>query len=220
MSSMNYNIGVATAKASAEALELVARYVNIGKPRVIVFDGPIANGKTTTINQLKQIYINNPNVTIFEEEALKSKYLALNYSNPKKYCYKFHKDLIKHMARQQEKAIELYEAGKIVIMDRCLPSIKPFIRYYRSIGNLTLREFTDLSTKIDLTFMDLLEDYPRLQDKSDFVYHVFNIPPQEALVNMLTRGRECERNLDINYFQRMSMIFEAERLNNCVFASE
>lgn len=205
-----------TVQEQIKFYNLVYTFIKASVPVIIVADGPIAVGKTTAMNKIRERFSDNKMVVVLEESAMKPHLEKLRvdyYADPKKGCYAFHRELFNEMKTQQEQAIKLYREGHIVIMDRCLMSMLPFVRYNRSLGNLNMKQFHELELLIIDTFYNLIENDESLSDKGHFIYNIFDVSPVEAKNNTKSRGRDSEQSLPIEFFIELDKYFKTVKTN-------
>lgn len=145
--------------------------------------GPIGAGKTTLIKNLSR----RSNNKVFLEPVINNPYLDDFYKDPKSVAYDMQNYLLDYRVEQQ-KDVNSYSG--FCIQDRFILDDMVFASVSNDNEILTDDEFE----RYKLTYKSKTDNLVM----PDLVIFI-DISPERSLDNILSRGRECEKNIPIEY---------------------
>lgn len=162
---------------------------------IIVFEGPIAVGKSTLCKKIQErgIFLGKPVVVFFER--IRPKMLSLYIKNREKYAYSFQMNALTERFIIHKEAEILSEAGYCVIIDRGIAGDMGFA--------LTQRKDNFINDEEWETYLERVEEHKETKWKPDLIVHL-TCSPQLALQRLKTRGNQDEiSSYDLNYFEKL-----------------
>jgi deoxyadenosine/deoxycytidine kinase len=158
-------------------------------PRYIVIEGPIGVGKTTLVTKLAERYEARTGLEVFEENP----FLADFYTDRDRYAFQTEMFFLLSRYRQQENFAQDDLFGQMSVSDYLFTKCRLFASLTLSDHELTLydRMYSILSTQVP---------------KPDVVVHL-NAPLDTLVGRIKKRGRSYERNMDIEYLERLRSLY-------------
>jgi deoxyadenosine/deoxycytidine kinase len=103
-------------------------------PRIVTISGSIGAGKTSTLEKLSSIFIEDPHIHIFPEPVDEWDFLQLFYEQPKKYVPFFKMDIISSFHRMTKRVMDIFEEDMdaIIIIERGWIEIQLFLEQNKS----------------------------------------------------------------------------------------
>ena len=149
----------------------------------IGISGIIGAGKTTMAASVGEV-LGSP---IYYEPVIDNEYLADFYSNMERYAFNMQIYLLNKRFKQQQKLIWSDEGG---VQDRTIYEDSIFARMLYESGMMDKRDYD--------TYTELFNNMSNFMKKPDIIVHL-DITPEESLWRIKQRGRECEKNVTIEY---------------------
>lgn len=159
--------------------------------------GTIAAGKTTMCRALQDVIIEKEGRCDGLYEPVESNpYLSLYYEDPKRYAFPMQIYMLTRRLRQQRRAQANALDGISSVQDSSVFGDSCFVEMLNKDGILS---DLDVENYAD-AFIDRCESvmYPSL-----VVY--LNCPAEVAKQRVIKRGRECEKNIEIAYLDRLNV---------------
>jgi len=180
----------------------------VGRPRIVSFEGNIGSGKTTLVKQLKERYANHPGILFLEEpvdvwERIKQDgktILQLFYGNPRKYSFAFQVLAYRTRSNLIQEALVNNPDVKLILMERSLEADNEI--FAKMLFEQGLME----SCEYDI--------YKTIADPDNNEYYVDGIvwlrtEPEVCLERVQTRGREGEEKMSLHYLEKCDMYHQA-----------
>lgn len=163
---------------------------------MIAIEGNIGAGKTTLCRTLMERLGGADKVVILKEEIVGHKLLDLFYAEPQRYAYDLHVLTTDLNLLAMQKARALAEAGKIVLLDRCLLGVWVFIN--ANLGNMTPQQSVDI--------IDYFRKNLAIAPAPDRIIYL-NTCPDQCLINTQKRGRGCDSTVAIDYLCHLDQYY-------------
>jgi deoxyadenosine/deoxycytidine kinase len=174
---------------------------------IIVVDGLIGAGKSTTIQLIKQDLgqiIPEVNVKCVEEnvDTEGKELLKLYLDQPFQYSMMFQTWIVSNKMKQFENTIDKLSGKTVVLVDRHIKSdIEIFATMCHKNGYLT----NDQKIEYD-KFVSQLTNHSKIM-KPDICVYV-KIPASVALERIKKRNRQGEENYTIDYIQKLEKMYD------------
>jgi len=159
--------------------------------------GLIGVGKTTLATRLSEFY----KCQIYEEEL--SKYLDDFYKDQKKYSFQLQIDLLNRRYKQQQ---EILWSDKNAIQDRTIYEDQIFCNLLKHSGLMDKRDFD--------TYMDLFNTIEKTIARPDVIIYL-RADPIKAYHRLKQRGRECEKEVPLEYLKLLNEEYEKTMSKLC-----
>lgn len=164
------------------------------KKSKVVISGNIGAGKTTFVQWLAS----KKQMTVYEEEASTNPLLPLFYENPEKWGFAMQVHMLRTRMETTRKLLEI-DSEMGCVQDRSVFEDGLFVEANKKQGqfhDLLYNEYKELFTVLtkDLHYPDL------------FIY--LYATPEECATRILVRGRECEKNMSLNYLKALHTEYE------------
>lgn len=157
--------------------------------KVYSIEGNIGCGKTTVINKFKEM-----GYTVFEEN-ITDWGILLNYyySDRRRWAFTLQIKILICFIKQFMECVSSKKEHKdnIIFMERSMLSSNIFIKMCDEERNFTAKEKEVLKDFYDILFTK----------QSHTIY--IDLDPDECLKRIKTRGRQCEKNIDIDYLKKI-----------------
>lgn len=177
---------------------------------IIAVEGLIGVGKSTMCSLIKnylitELTIKSDRIVLIFDSAINS---ALNllkkfYQDQRKYAYILQKVLENHRFSQLLMAKDLKEKGYVVIIDQSLLSDIIFAKANRI--NFSEEEWN--------SYFKMYNEHIEMIGPIDLVIYLSSTI-KTSIERISSRGRNCEQNIPIPYFQKLHDLYEEMFLSN------
>lgn len=193
--------------------------------KILIVEGCVGAGKTSTINTLKQILGNREDVLFLREPKFTEHIIDKITYNPLQMLYEKDSDKNYYAIQQviQQKLSAYYQTVslqniKLIIMDRWIPSCKIFSTLGFKNGLLTKFSYDVLNENIDRLqkkFLSKIKNHLKssVSDLEIKLYYL-NTRSKKCLENIKKRGRKEEITCADNFWLNLNDNFETIALQN------
>ena len=151
--------------------------------KIVSIDGLIGSGKSTTLNHLEKI-----GYCVFPEDLTAwGALLNMFYNNPKRWSFTFQNKVLTTLANQLQEICTLQKENELIFIERAPDSSKIFAKIAHLNGYMNEEEFN--------LYLDI---FTKLVWKPDFKFYI-NTNETVCMERIKLRGRNCEKDVDINY---------------------
>ncbi len=159
---------------------------------IIGVSGIIGAGKSTLSEALGQALGAN----IFYEPVQTNKYLAMFYTDMKKYAFPMQVFLLNRRFQQHQ---QIAWSGEHAIQDRTIYEDVIFAKMLYESGDMTELDFQ--------TYRDLYSNMTRFLHRPDLIVYL-DVKPEEAINRIKIRARGCEINISVDYLNSLQNGYE------------
>ena len=172
--------------------------------KIVSIDGLIGAGKSTTLDYLQKI-----GYYVFPEDISSwGTFLDKFYSNPKRWTFTFQIQILNTLANQLREMRNLQQENEFIFFERAPESSMLFAKIAYLNGNMEKREF------------DLYSDiFYKLLWKPDIKFYI-NTDIKTCMERIKVRGRNCEKDVDVNYLSAIKDEYEKMNFNKCFDGSK
>ena len=153
----------------------------------IAISGLIGAGKTTLASKLSECM----NITAYYEPVIDNEYLVDFYSDMGRYAFPLQIYLLNNRVQQQQ-AITWGQNGGV--SDRTIYEDSIFCKVLYDDGHMTKREYD--------TYKRLFNTLSNTMRHPDVILHL-DVTPEEAYRRIMSRGRDMEMTISIDYLRQL-----------------
>jgi deoxyadenosine/deoxycytidine kinase len=164
----------------------------LSKP-LICLAGLIGSGKTNLSEKLGKVF----NLPVLYERVVNNIYLESFYLNMKAYSFKFQIYLLKERIKLHQQLIWNGSGG---IMDRSIYEDDLFCRVLVKSGMMENRDYE--------CYVDMVETCFNFMRKPTLLIYL-DVKPEEALRRIKLRGRECEKDITLEYLTNLYIEYQS-----------
>lgn len=191
--------------------------------KIIVLEGGVGAGKTTTSNILKKtlglrqdiLYLPEPKFTEHTIQGITYNPLELLYSGETEKQYFAIQLVIQQRLADFYQAVSLNNV-KIIILDRWIPSCKIFLTMGYKKGLLTKFSYDVLAENVDRLQRKFLSKIKRHTGSEEIITKVYylNTSPEQCVKNIRQRGRPEEMPCSQTFWLDLNNDFERVAMTN------
>ena len=158
----------------------------------IGISGLIGVGKTTLADELGK----KMDLPVYHEPVIDNAYLEDFYKDMKRNAFRLQIYLLNQRFSQQQQIIW---QKKGAIQDRTIYEDQIFARVLCDQGDMDERDYQ--------TYIDLFNNMSNFMSRPNLIIHL-DVSPEESMERIKLRNRDCEKDISIEYLQRLYQAYE------------
>jgi deoxyadenosine kinase len=158
----------------------------------IGISGLIGSGKTTLATELGKTL----NLPVYYEPVSNNEYLSDFYKDMARYGFPMQIYLLKKRLEQHQSIVWSNQGG---VLDRTIYEDSVFAKTLYNDGHMDKRDYQ--------TYLDMFQMVRNSMKNHNLIVHL-DVTPEESLRRIMSRGRECESSIKLEYLKTLYDCYE------------